>query len=340
MRPRLLHAAIAAACLVAPLHAQTVLRTPTATIELIGLRRWTVAMIEDSLEKYSPADKLTAHACAAILRDKLHFADAAVNTYTGFPEYGFKEYVAITIVEPQDSARIRYKPAFRDSVPVRAEWAEAVEVFKKENGLAQQALQSGSFFDAHLSPADSAKFEKLEPLHRLIASSRTHAAFVEAVRALNEDAGMWNRMIAAIIVGNFADRDSAWFALVDAQRDPVGSVGGTASQVLRSMTIRAPRTVDWRPISGQLRYLLDGTNLFAFNGTLKVLTETKVGSSLAPALLGNGGGNMLRAKLHSGDVLAKREVRSFLSQISGLPATADDAVLERWMDSLDSGAKT
>ena len=78
MRQLLLTASLAAATLTlvhaaaARAQASSVIETPTLTIELIGLKRWTVAMIDDSLAKYSPKDRLTAHACAAILRTKLH----------------------------------------------------------------------------------------------------------------------------------------------------------------------------------------------------------------------------------------------------------------------------
>jgi hypothetical protein len=54
------------------------------TIEVVGLEHWTVKMIQDSLDKYSPGDSLQSHACAAILRYKLHFADAAVTVF--FPD--------------------------------------------------------------------------------------------------------------------------------------------------------------------------------------------------------------------------------------------------------------
>ena len=51
-------------------------------------------MIEDSLAAYSPTDSLTGHACAAILRGKLHFADASVNTFIGF----FKDTSLVLII--------------------------------------------------------------------------------------------------------------------------------------------------------------------------------------------------------------------------------------------------
>jgi hypothetical protein len=77
-------------------------------------------MIQDSLRRYAPKDSLLSHACAAILREKLKFADASVvyhtTTIAGKP---MKPYMAVTVVEPQDSGLIRYREPFRDSQPAR-----------------------------------------------------------------------------------------------------------------------------------------------------------------------------------------------------------------------------
>jgi hypothetical protein len=318
----------------APLSSQTTLQTPNGTIELIGLQRWTVAMIEDSLAKYSPSDKLTVHACAAILQQKLHFASASVTTYKNFPEFGGRDYLAITLVEPHDSTRIHFKPALYDTLFAHAEWTEAAKAFRAHNAIAQRAFYTPTFFAPRLSPADSAQFASIQPIHDVIASNRTSAAFSRAVRMLDADPSIYNRTMAALILGNFVDRDSAWFALMDAQRDPIGPASSTASQVLSMLIRSSARPVDWRPAVTQLRYLIDGTNLFAFDETLAVLTATKIDPALAPDLLANGG-TIMRAKLRSGNVVAKRAVVAFLSQLSGLPATSDAATFERWMDGLE-----
>ena len=49
-------------------------------VEVIGLRWWTVEMIQDSLRKYAPGQRLDSANAATTLRYKLHFADAAVDT--------------------------------------------------------------------------------------------------------------------------------------------------------------------------------------------------------------------------------------------------------------------
>jgi len=325
-----LRALLIAACVSSPISAQHVIETPKETIEIVGLRRWTIQMIDDSLAKYSPQDKLTAHACAAILRFKLHFADASVSVYTGMTKAQTKPYVAVTVVEPSDSALIHYKADFKDSLPVRAEWAEAIAQFKAANELAQTAIQTPSFYAATLSPKDSIRFEKVRAIHDLVATHHSGSEFELARHTLDMDGNSSNRAMALLVLSSFVDRDSAWWVVTDALRDPSGGmVNATASQVLRMMAERSPRSVDWAPIADRLRYVIDGTNLFAFNGLLNVLTSTSISPSLAPALLANGG-TILSAKLRSGDGAAKQAARGFLAQLSGLPST-NDSKLEAWL---------
>lgn len=313
------------------LGAQTILETPKAKIELIGLRRWTVAMITDSLARYAPDSPLTGHACAAILREKLHFADASVNYYAQFPGQT-KEYVAITIVEPEDSARIHYKPALRDSLPIRPEWRAAFAAFWKDNTLAQRALQQPEFYERTLSASDSAKYAELEPIHRLFANP-TRADFGQALNALDHDGSVTNRVVATIMLSQFVYSDTAWYALVDALRDPTAMVGATAAQVLSAVGRRSAHPVDWRPMTQRLRYLVDGTNLFATNATMQTLTHTNVSYRLASPLLADGGAIVL-AKLRSGDTFSRDIAAGFLAQLSGKPMSTSPDDFEAWVRSL------
>ena len=89
-------------------------------VEVIGLRRWTVAMLQDSLARYSPGDSLQSHSCAAVLRYKLHFADAAAMTI----RMGAEPVRHVVIVrEPQDSGRVHYRDLAMDTTEGRPEWS-------------------------------------------------------------------------------------------------------------------------------------------------------------------------------------------------------------------------
>jgi hypothetical protein len=329
-----LAAAIATlATMSAPIHArmlaQATLETPASHIEIIGLHRWTMRMIEDSLAVYSPKDALTAHACAAILRDKLHFADASVSEFANYPNMDAKSFLAITIVEPQDSARIHYKTFRYDSLPVRAEWAAAFAAMKSGRS-AQHSIQSPSFWAEHLSAGDSTEFAAVDAIHQLIVHRRSARDFEDAHRTLATDSAFANRVVAAIILGSFGDRDEAWWALADALRDPVGMVSSVSSQILGTLSKSAPRVVNWTPMATQLRYVIDGTNLFAFDRLATTLVATHVSPSLAPALLG-GGGDIVRAKLRSKAPGVKDGVAQMLALLSGLPATTSADHFTHWM---------
>src|SRR5215467_8135033 len=285
-----IRAALAAAIAGQTLHAQTVIETPDATIEIVGLKRWTMQMIDDSLAKYSPKDRLTANACAAVLRDKLHFAEASVSSYSNMMRAQTKPYVAVTVVEPSDSALVHYKPAFKDSLATRTEWVAAYAEFRANNQLAQTAIQASSFYAATLSAKDSVRFEKLQALHELVSRPHTTSEFEIARSTLDDDGNSANRAMALLVLSSFTDRDAAWWAVVDALRDPSsGMVNATASQVLRLMVQRAARPVDWSPLAERLRYIVDGTNLFGFDGLLRALTATSINPALAPMLLASGG---------------------------------------------------
>jgi hypothetical protein len=331
------------ACALAPwpearVGAQTVhneiLETPTTRLELIGLKRWTLAMIQDSLARYAPGESLVSHACAAILREKLGFADAAVQ----YSPPGFngrtKGYFAVPVVEPQDSARVRYRELPRDSLPHAADWAEALAVFEKHNQAFQSAIQAPAFLLGQMSP-DSVepRLAAARQLLKFLRAHRTHGDRQVALRTLARDSSPHNRVIAAVMLAGFVDSDSSWWALADALRDQDGMVSATASQVLSTMSRAAARPVNWAPVADGVRAVLDGTNLFAHNTLLEALVATRVDSTLAPALL-RGGGELVLAKLRSEDLPTAGLAQRFLTQLSGRDFGQDAAAWENWIRSL------
>lgn len=137
---------------------QAILENDQMRLELIGLKRGTVPMIQDSLRRDAPQDSLLSHACAAILREKLKFADASVVYYPAtISGQQMKPYMAVTVVEPQDSALVRYRGPFRHSLPARHAWAPVRAVFEHHDAAFQRALQRPDFLlrDAPIGEADS-----------------------------------------------------------------------------------------------------------------------------------------------------------------------------------------
>jgi hypothetical protein len=315
--------------------AQTLLENSELRLELIGLKRWTVPMIEDSLRRYAPRDALLSHACAAVLREKLKFADASAMYYTstidGKQE---KTYVAVTIVEPQDSGLIRYRGPFQDSLPARRAWAPIRAVFEKHNIAFQTALQRPDFLssDAPLSKSDSALAPAL-PFRRYLRAHRAPRDRQLAMAALASDGNSENRVAAAALLANFSNSDSTWWALTDALRDPMGAVSATAGEVLSALTRGAPRRVNWAPATPALRAILDGTNLFAHNQLMEVLAATQIDSALARPLLKDGG-YLVLAKLGSQGRAERQAAHRFLVQIAGRDLGDAPGAWQEWIGGL------
>lgn len=304
-------------------------------VELIGLKRWTVPMIQDSLRRYAPNDSLLSHACAAVLREKLKFADASVMYYTATIDgRRTKTYLAVTVVEPQDSGLVRYRGPFRDSLPARQAWAPVRAVFESHNAAFQQAVQRPHFLlrDAPISEADSTIRPAL-PLRRFLRAYRAQKDRRLALATLATDGNWQNRVAAVVLLSNFASSDSAWWALADALRDPMAPVSATAAQVLAALRHGAPRRVKWGPATGTLRAILDGTNLFAHNELMEVLAVTRVDSTLARPLL-RGGGHIVLAKLRSQGTAERQAARRFLVQIAGRDLGDDPAAWHEWLRGL------
>src|SRR5262245_32844555 len=103
-------AAIALAAIIAAAtsaFAQASYESPIGTVEVLGLRRWTLAMLRDSVRRYAPGQDLHEAACMITLRDSLHFAEASVNYWQlsvpGQPE---RVFLAIKVVEQIGRAHV------------------------------------------------------------------------------------------------------------------------------------------------------------------------------------------------------------------------------------------
>jgi len=309
---------------------QAVLENDSLRVELIGLRRWTVPMIQDSLARYAPESSLLSHACAAALR-KIGFADASATYYPVGTAGGRREYVVVSLVEPQDSARVQYRAAFTTTLPATGPARAAAALFEDHPRAAQQSLRRPAILlsAAVLAPVDSFLAPAL-PLRRLLAANRSAAARGRSYRTLEADGNASNRIAATILLANFADADRTWWALVDGLRDPAPPVRVAAMQLLHGLAADRPRRVDWRPATASVRRVLDGTYLFAHNDLLEALTATQVSPRLARPLLA-GGGHLVLAKLRS-DAPRERELaRRFLAQLAGRDLGNDPARWEAWV---------
>ncbi len=277
--------------------AQARYNAPNVRVEVLGLERWTLRMLQDSVAHYVPGQKLHDAACMATLRYSLKFRDALVMTYSGFGTPDSKqEFLSIRVAEPGRGPKWR-SVATDDFMSLLPDYASLLlPVTDSAGSIWNSRLHLGLYFrDAErrtrmLSRGDSATRASMQADgDRVLAFLETHrseADRLRAVRALDSNSVFANRVAAAYVLSSFPEHDDAWHALVRALRDPHETVRGAAELALSTMPRRA---VNWAPVSNELRLLLGGANLSGMDGVMSMLVETKVSPALARGLLRQNG---------------------------------------------------
>lgn len=319
-----------------PLQSQApaIIHLPHKTIEVVGLDRWTVQMIQDSMDRYSPGDSLQSHACAAVLRYKLHFADAASTTFSSGPS-DTMEYDFVAVVEPQDSARVRYRMMPLDTLPPLPEWREFVTF----TGRNLDALESAMYVFAmrsarHDTMPSFARRDSARVAH-VLAFLQSHAGKANATlarRVLATDPNVLNRSVAAAVLANFDD-DSTVSTLVSALREREGWAKGFAMQALSASAAGHSRRIDWGISASDIHAILDGTSLYTLDQLMSLLVQTAVDSSMARPFLRHGGRAVL-AFAGAGRPEVRLNALSFLRAISGRDYGTDVARWSEWINSL------
>lgn len=324
-----------AACASPPSRTPTVLLVPGKSIEVVGLQRWTIAMMQDSLAKYAPGTTLDSHACAAALRYQLGFADAAATSYE-LPGDSL-ERVVVIVVEPQDSARVRHRVAPMDTLAPRHEWAPVIRVLSEHPGPFQMSLWryrawrgGDSTALRGLSGADSIA---VLGVWRFLAAHASLSDREAALSAVHADPNFRNRMAAVALLSNFTSDDRVLHSLLRAQLEADGPVGAMASIVLSSFAQTSPRPVDWGPVAPELHQMLRGTALFHLTGTMRLLAATGVDSSLAVPLLRDGG-EMLLAFAAAEHTDLRDSAHRLLVALRGKDLGHDAEVWARWVRGL------
>jgi hypothetical protein len=269
---------------------QNVITHGDRTVEVLGLRNWTLQMVVDSLAKYAPQDSLHTHGCAAALRYKVGFADAAA---MGFRDEDGRQRMIVVVREPQDSALVQLRPASFDTAGPRLEWAELIQTSMETRRAFDFAVQSYAVLAVTPDTAGLARFARgdsvaVRKIWSLLARHATERDRTAALIAILADPNFHNRLAAAAILGNFPDHDETWWALVEAMREDDGVVKSAAQAVAASLARAAPRAVEWAPVLPAVRAMLDGTSPYALRHLLLVLNETELPASHAAYLLAGG----------------------------------------------------
>lgn len=319
--------------LVSPSAPAQVLELADERVEFLGLRHWTVEQVQAELERTQSGASL--HQCAAALKD-LGFADAAVMNYL---EEG-RRYTVVTVVEPEDAGRVRFRePLAGDSAPV-ARWAEAAQL-RGRNGVEYSAAVSrwlavrkqGEAARAQLS-GQGLDAEALAATWTFLRDHATQIDFHLAIWTLAYDPNADNRATAVALLLNFVDSDLAMWSLMEAVRDPAPAVRDACLPVLWAVAHHADRRVDWTPACAGLRAVLGGTNLFALHHVLQVLTITEVDPALAGELLSDNA-HLVLAYLNASHHRERVLARAFLSQLRGRDLGALSDSWNAWLSGLE-----
>jgi hypothetical protein len=274
-------------------------------------------MIQDSMKVHAPGKPL-GH-CAGVLRE-LGFPSAQALGMTspdGTPS------TLVILVEPQDSALVRYRPPpGRTRGPIKA-WDPAYRILRNNimafQGAAQgfgihavgDTIREGLTLGMH--PRDSSQ---VRDLWNFLEKSRSPRTAALAEQVLLEDANVENRKVAATILGAQRGRVRAWYALIKALRDRDEHVAAWAEMGLTSLSTGAQERIDWRPALADIRAIIDGTNVLALQRTLVLLTKTRLDPKLAPDLLRENGGLVLDL-LGSHSPSHQEAARDFLVMLAG-----------------------
>ncbi len=323
--------------------AQVAYDAPGVRVEVLGLQQWTLRALQDSIRHRVRGQSLADAACMVTLRDSLHFADASVNSlsYSTEPGAAERHYLVIKVIEPEDSARVHWRPAPKDSFTVlRPEYAAVIlpvtdSLGRLPIGRLLGPLQLYTSNTAARAAAirswPPAAREDAERLWGFLDAHRAAADRRNALDAVRRDGPYPNRMVATLVLVNFAQQDSTWWALAEALRDGNEAVREAARTVLRGLPTRP---VNWAPAVPALRALLGGTNVAATQDVLELLDRTHVSPALARPLLHDNGGWVLM-HLRAEYPMASYSAHALLVRLNnGRDLGASDAAWVRWLEML------
>ncbi|MCZ0934304.1 MAG: hypothetical protein OXJ54_03890 [Gemmatimonadetes bacterium] len=255
-----------------------VIEGPDGPVEFVGLQEWTARELFDAIQELAP--DLPFHACAAVMERDLGFADAAAMSY----RTAGSDEVYTVVVGVEDATRVRPRTIGSDTL-VLPEALENLKALAEEDprllSLAAQVLYARGDADrtAEVAGWTGVDAEALAEVWSLLDRADGRRDDRRVLELLARDSSWETREIAAFVLGNFADRDASWHALILSLTDPQGRVAAMAAGVLRGLTVSADdslRPVDWTPAEEPLLALFDGTNPWHFATTLRVLVATGV----------------------------------------------------------------
>jgi hypothetical protein len=316
---------------------ENVIQTPNGRVEVLGLQRWTIDGLEDSLRAHAGYDLRTdgVHACGAVLRYKLHFADAAAIEAR---DSANAPYWIVTVTEPQDSARIHHHFLPLDTVGGRPEWASARTIVKAHRSALMAYLWTAAYTNGAKEPSVPLRTAgDSQAVGQLRAFAAAHSGAVderEAIEALRSDSSLYDRLLAVTILASFPQDDSVWGQLSQTLLESDGIVQGTSMAVLRAWVAAGRRPHDWLVIAPAVHAIFDGTSEFMMPELLRLFAQAKPDPSLAKPFLQNGG-TLLLAYAGARLPMVRDAALGVLRSLSGKDFGTDVDQWQDWVRSLN-----
>jgi hypothetical protein len=287
-------------------------------------------MLSDSLRRIRPDVALGDAACGEVLRDSLGFPDAAVLRFRD-------GRVVLTVIEPGEAGRVVLRPRPAGPAAPSGPWVKLRQL--ADTNVAAVDYAVASYFrhvagePISVDPPDSSV---VHAVWSILASSgiTSHASRRAATAALVQDPDPAVRRAAARYLVRYSGNDLTWRALITALRDPDWSVRSVANGSLRALRDGRPRIVDWRPVTGDLRHLLDGTTLVFQTEVVKLLLATSVNPSLTEAILSADGAFLLLHQMGAKHEYVRVPATDLLQRLSGMNPKTEPARWERWIRSM------
>lgn len=261
----------------APALAQ-VLPGPDGPVEFIGLDQWSARELFDAIQDVAPDQPF--HACAAVMKQELGFAEAAAFVYRTPGD----SYTVVVGVE--DDARVRYRAAGTETVALPETW-EALKALVTDNRnlrtldeAARTVHSRRGLFDRIMTRLLFGRIgvdrETLEQIRELVDDATGEEDRRLAHEVLARDSSAASRAVATLVLGGFLDEDASWRALAGSLIDPEPRVVRVAMNMIRGLDRDALEPVDWSAARTHLLALFDGTNPFAIGDMLEVLVATDI----------------------------------------------------------------
>ncbi len=314
-----------------------VIAGPEGPVEFVGLQRWSAQELFDAIRETAPGRPF--HACAAVMRFDLGFAEAAAMSFrtrdSGEP------YTVVVGVE--DSARVRYRPTGAEVMALPESWQRLkalADADMRVLDVAARTMHSRSgFLNRIIKPAKrlaadwGASSEAVDEALDLVDSANREEDRLLAHEVLARDSTWTARAVASLVLGNFPDHDSSWHALAGSLTDSHARVGSLADHVVTEFLAKKRRPVDWSGARESLAALFDGTSPFIFRNLLTVLRLTEIDPELGRQLARRSP-DLLLAHAAAEHEYTRDGALTFLRTVSGEDFGRDADAWATWLNGL------